>query len=77
MSEVHVLTDSISIPVNSSLPIHLTAADVKQYPEFVKLLSALTSHLTPSGMSVGLYRNLTEVCGGNNHIFHGLYGRQD
>ncbi|XP_033101548.1 HAUS augmin-like complex subunit 4 isoform X2 [Anneissia japonica] len=34
-----------------SLPVHITASDVEKNPEFVKLLEAIATHLSPNGMS--------------------------
>ena len=48
--------------VNNSLPIHLTASNVQQNPEFVKLLMSLTRHLTDSGMSV--HKDMLQVRNG-------------
>lgn len=50
--------------VNNSLPIHLTASNVQQNPEFVKLLMSLTRHLTDSGMSVAVHKDMLQVRNG-------------
>ena len=49
------------ISVNSSLPINLTTSHVEQYPDFVKLLSSLTSHVTDSGMSFSVHKDVKQV----------------
>lgn len=50
--------------VNNSLPIHLTASNVQQNPEFVKLLMSLTRHLTDGGMSVAVRKDMLQVRNG-------------
>lgn len=47
--------------MNSSLPVHLTSSNVKQNPEFAKLLTSLTRHLTNTGMSVTVHKDLMQV----------------
>lgn len=47
--------------VNNSLPVHLTASNVQQNPEFAKLLTSLTRHMTESGISVTVHKDMTQV----------------
>lgn len=47
--------------LNNSLPIHLTASNVQQNPEFVKLLMSLIRHLTDSGMSVAVHKDMLQA----------------
>lgn len=47
--------------LNSSLPINLTTSHVQQYPDFVKLLSSLTSHVTDSGMSFSVHKDMKQA----------------
>lgn len=47
--------------MNSSLPVHLTSSNVKQNPEFAKLLTSLTRHLTNTGMSLTVHKDLMQV----------------
>ncbi|CAH3124937.1 unnamed protein product [Porites lobata] len=47
--------------VNSSLPVHLTSSNVKQNPEFAKLLTSLTRHLTNTGMSLTVHKDLMQA----------------
>ena len=56
--------------MNSSLPVHLTSSNVKQNPEFAKLLTSLTRHLTNTGMSLTVHKDLMQV--GDNRFEAGL-----
>jgi len=47
--------------VAEKLPVALTPEDVKQNPEFGKLLKALTQHLVPSGASAASEQDVQEV----------------
>ncbi|KAL9976210.1 hypothetical protein ACROYT_G013482 [Oculina patagonica] len=47
--------------LNNSLPVHLTASNVQQNPEFAKLLMSLTRHLTESGMSVAVHKDMMQA----------------
>lgn len=47
--------------VNNSLPVHLTASNVQQNPEFAKLLTSLTRHLTENGMSAVVHKDMVQV----------------
>ncbi|XP_073233389.1 HAUS augmin-like complex subunit 4 [Porites lutea] len=47
--------------LNSSLPVHLTSSNVKQNPEFAKLLTSLTRHLTNTGMSLTVHKDLMQA----------------
>jgi len=47
--------------VSEQLPIALTPDDVEHYPEFRKLLKALTQHILPSGASVASEEDVREV----------------
>lgn len=47
--------------VNNSLPVHLTASNVQQNPEFAKFLTSLTRHLTESGISVTVHKDMVQV----------------
>lgn len=47
--------------VNNSLPVHLTASNMQQNPEFAKLLTSLTRHLTESGISVTVHKDMVQV----------------
>ena len=49
------------ILVNSSLPVNLTSSHVQQYPDFTKLLTSLTRHVTDSGMSLAVYKGMKQV----------------
>lgn len=44
--------------VNEKLPVALTASDVEQYPQLVKLLEEMSQHLNKDG---GLKSNQTEL----------------
>lgn len=52
----------VVLTVNSSLPVHLTSSNVQQNLEFAKLLTSLTRHLTDSGMSLAVHKDMTQVC---------------
>jgi len=47
--------------LNCSLPVHLTSSNVQQNPEFAKLLTSLTKHLTDSGMSLAVHKDMTQA----------------
>jgi len=47
--------------LNCSLPVHLTSSNVQQNPEFAKLLTSLTRHLTDSGMSLAVHKDMTQA----------------
>ncbi len=51
----------ISFSVNESLPVKVSAADIEENPQFIKLLTALSQHLTRDGMSHIAQQDLTEV----------------
>ncbi|XP_022108746.1 HAUS augmin-like complex subunit 4 isoform X2 [Acanthaster planci] len=44
-----------------SLPVHLTASDSEQYPEMVKLLEALCQHITDTGVSRSVQKDLSQA----------------
>jgi len=56
------MTFDVVLTVNCSLPVHLTSSNVQQNPEFAKLLTSLTRHLTDSGMSLAVHKDMTQVC---------------
>lgn len=47
--------------LNNSLPVHLTASNVQQNPEFAKFLTSLTRHLTESGISVTVHKDMVQA----------------
>lgn len=47
--------------LNSALPIDITAAQVQQYPELVKLLTELSQRITPEGISVQVKQELEQA----------------
>lgn len=47
--------------MNSALPIDVTAAQVQQYPELVKLLTELSQRITPEGISFQVKQELEQV----------------
>lgn len=47
--------------LNSSLPVHLTSTNVQQNPEFAKLLTSLTRHLTDSGISLAVHKDMIQA----------------
>ncbi|XP_068721228.1 HAUS augmin-like complex subunit 4 isoform X2 [Montipora capricornis] len=49
--------------LNSSLPVNLTSSHVQQYPDFTKLLTSLTRHVTDSGMSLAVYKDMKQAEG--------------
>ena len=59
------------VSVNSSLPVHLTPSNVQENPEFAKLLTSLTRHLTDGGMSLAVHKDMTQV-GVTGRTFFGL-----
>ncbi|XP_038070091.1 HAUS augmin-like complex subunit 4 isoform X2 [Patiria miniata] len=44
-----------------SLPVHLTSRDSEQYPELVKLLNALSQHITENGTSCSVQKDLSQA----------------
>lgn len=43
------------------LPVNITSADVEKYPEFMKLLTSLSRHMTPKGLSVSAQQDISEA----------------
>ncbi|CAH1779388.1 unnamed protein product [Owenia fusiformis] len=55
---------------NSSLPLKLTTEDIESSPQFVQLLSSLSRHLTPEGVSVTKDKDLKEAQDSLKHEKH-------
>ena len=49
------------IAVMELLPVNISSADVEKYPEFMKLLKALSRHMTDKGLSVSAQQDISEV----------------
>ncbi|KAI0231662.1 hypothetical protein LSAT2_017971 [Lamellibrachia satsuma] len=43
------------------LPVNISSADVEKYPEFMKLLKALSRHITDKGLSVSAQQDISEA----------------
>lgn len=56
--------------LNEALPVQLTARDVHQNPEFVKLLSSLTQHLNNEGITVQVQKDYQQAQEEIRHAKH-------
>ncbi|XP_061163614.1 HAUS augmin-like complex subunit 4 [Saccostrea echinata] len=61
MSTQSGLSEKAAERLNSSLPVDITAAQVQQYPELVKLLTQLSQRITPEGTSLHVKQELEQA----------------